>query len=315
MSNFEKYLNNNQERKVELSLPFLAKYLSKATGDQIRVLLAYDFLEKAGHKMNYDILADLLETTSQKVEKAIEYWIREGIIFPFGEKQTGDQEYTSEIEINEKEGDLLTEQMMIIMEIGMGRELSTYEISVLSDIIYEYHFDFPLMSFLFEYCIIRKKNSFSYMKKVAESWYRKDILTALDAEHYVEGYSSIVSKVSKSFGIHNRMLADVELRYVEKWIESKYSEEFITEACERTILHIGKSSFQYADCILKRWEKAGLKTLSDIKKYDKIHKNINSSAKGVTISAGKKSNFFHNFKEREYDYDALERTLMNKNKS
>ena len=89
------------------------------------------------------------------------------------------------------------------------------------------------------------------------------------------------------------------------------------------LLYTSNPSFQYADKILSDWQKAGVRGLADIKDLDakrtaareesgesrekrlqKYDSGVSSARQG---SGARKntSNQFHNFKQRDTDYDAL----------
>lgn len=162
-------------------------------------------------------------------------------------------------------------QMIIFSEIYLGRNLTTREISELIEIEKVCHFDFPLLHFLFDYCINKKKCNFTYMRKVAINWKERGITTLADAEYAVSTYAELAAAVSSAFGISNRMLASAELHFVEEWVNQKIAKELVVEACNRTILHTSKASFPYANKILENWRLAGVNKLSDLNLIDEVH--------------------------------------------
>ena len=95
------------------------------------------------------------------------------------------------------------------------------------------------------------------------------------------------------------------------------------EACSRTITAIHNPSFQYADKILAEWSKAGVKRMEDIEALDarrfaysqeqiqakerRLHTYAAAGQAARQEVSGRKGapNQFHNFKQRDTDYDAL----------
>ena len=84
----------------------------------------------------------------------------------------------------------------------------------------------------------------------------------------------------------------------------------------RTINAIHTPSFQYADSILTDWKKAGVKTLADVKgmdarraeranNADKRFRSYGNAVNNAQNNRKSSSNQFHNFKQRDTDYDAL----------
>ncbi len=104
---------------------------------------------------------------------------------------------------------------------------------------------------------------------------------------------------------------------MEKWFKDYgFDRELVLEACSRTINAIHTPSFQYADSILTDWKKAGVKTLADVKGMDARRaeraqngavKRLQSYGNGAAAQNNRKTsqNQFHNFKQRDTDYDAL----------
>ena len=71
------------------------------------------------------------------------------------------------------------------------------------------------------------------------------------------------------------------------------------------------ADFRYVEGILKDWKKCGVKHLDDIKKLDEAYKEEQKS-KGRTSGASQtdkkrtvKNNKFHNFEQRDADYEDL----------
>ena len=89
----------------------------------------------------------------------------------------------------------------------------------------------------------------------------------------------------------------------------KFSRAVVLEACKRTINRTHEPSFPYTDKILTSWRDAGVKKLSDIDALDE--KPVSAPAK-QTRSAGRNtsSNRFNNFPQRKYDYEQLEKELL-----
>ena len=109
---------------------------------------------------------------------------------------------------------------------------------------------------------------------------------------------------------------------MDKWFRDYgFTREVVLEACNRTITAIHNPSFQYADKILADWKKAGIRVLGDLKELDArrmADKEQNAQARdkrlqkydtGVSSQGGRTRkgapNQFHNFEQRDTDYDAL----------
>lgn len=180
-----------------------------------------------------------------------------------------------------------------------------------------------LLEYLVEYCVQNGHTSIRYIETVATSWHERGIRTALEAKEYAAGYNKDSFAVMKAFGLNSRKPAAPEQKLIDKWFrEYGFSRDVVVEACSRTITAIHNPSFQYADKILTDWKAAGVRGMSDIGQLDARRaaaREDNAQAKerrlqryetgvsAVQQGGGRKGapNQFHNFKQRDTDYDAL----------
>ena len=174
-----------------------------------------------------------------------------------------------------------------------------------------------LLEYLAEYCAQNGHTSVRYLETVALSWHEKGIRTALEAQEYSTSYTKDAFAVMKAFGLNSRKPAVPEQKLMEKWFKDYgFDRELVLEACSRTINAIHTPSFQYADSILTDWKKAGVKTLADVKgmdarraeranNADKRFRSYGNAVNNVQNNRKSSSNQFHNFKQRDTDYDAL----------
>ena len=204
-------------------------------------------------------------------------------------------------------------EMLCVTETYMGRPLSPTE----SDTVLFWYDRMGLSSdlivYLVEYCLERGHKSIPYMNRVAVNWAERGISTVEEAKESAASFESRSSVVAVEFGISDRGLTPTERGFLEKW-QSQYgfSQELIREACRRTILKTGRPSFQYADTILKSWQKEGAYSLEKIRTLDEEHKQQAAQTKKTKKSASqtKKGDRFHNFSEHGYDYGMIQNLLI-----
>ena len=109
-------------------------------------------------------------------------------------------------------------------------------------------------------------------------------------------------------GTKNRGPAAAEKEYIDRWLdEYGFHIAIITEACNRTITQTHEASFPYTDKILKDWRKKGVHHLEDIITLDSERARRKKTAAPKNVSANK----FNNFHQRDYDFDQLEKQLLN----
>lgn len=203
------------------------------------------------------------------------------------------------------------QQLLFVAEQYLGKTLST---SNTDKILYFYDilkFSAELIEYLIEYCVSKGHPSMRYIETVALAWAEKGITTVEQAKLESSLYHQEYYAVLKALGITNRAPVESEIRLMNVWLkEYGFSLELITQACSRTILQTGQSSFQYTDKILSDWKQKGVTSLKDIEKLDLAHqrkKNLRTSARSNAAAA----NRFNNFPQRDYDFTDYEKRLLN----
>ncbi len=209
-----------------------------------------------------------------------------------------------------------TKQLFVIVQQYTGKTLNQMDLRILLFWLDELHFPNELIYFLIDYCISRHHNNINYMNKVAINWAENGVQTVEDARRYNETYNELTTAVMRSFGLSGRTLGEKELAYVTTWSRTYgFDKDIIAEACNRTLLATHQASFEYADSILTKWFKKGVKKLVDVGPLDAQHQK-RVSAKASSTSASNSStngskNRFNNFDQRSYNDAALEAALTN----
>lgn len=200
-------------------------------------------------------------------------------------------------------------ELLYISQTYLGKTFSSTETNT---ILYFYDglgFPIDLIEYLIEYCVSNGHKAMKYIEKVALNWAKENITTVDMAKAKMASMKGNSYPIMKAFGLSGRNLAQTEQEFVIKWTdEYGFPLDMILDACNRTIKSIHQPSFQYADSILQRWRKNGVKTLADVKTLDAIHE---TKAKETVASKPVATNSFNNFStQRDYDYAALERDLL-----
>ena len=152
-----------------------------------------------------------------------------------------------------------------------------------------------------------------YIETVAISWYEQGIDTIEKAKEAMVIYNKNYYAVMKAFGISNRNPGPAEATFIKKWLEEYcFDLAIILEACNRTLAAISQPSFPYADSILARWKKSQVHTLDDVKALDNqfISSKKNSPRPVKEQQTSSAPNRFHNFEQREYNYQDLEQQFI-----
>lgn len=236
------------------------------------------------------------------------------------EKNVPKQRQFTTTELSTLTSDEDIKELLYISQTYLGKTLSSTETNT---ILYFYDglkFPIDLIEYLIEYCVSNGHTAMKYIETVALSWAKENITSVDMAKARMASVKSNSYPIMKAFGLSGRNLATSEQEFVIKWTdEYGFPLDMILDACNRTINTIHQPSFQYADSILQRWLKNGIKTLADVKTLDNIHETkvkepaTKSQMQGNYDYTNKPSgkNSFNSFKtQREYDYTALERDLL-----
>jgi DnaD/phage-associated family protein len=211
-------------------------------------------------------------------------------------------------------------ELFFIAERYLGRTLSSTDINTLLYLYDGLNFSPDLLEYLIESCVSAGHTSIQYIQKVGLNWHKADIRTVEEARNNSQFYNKTYAAVMKAFGINGRNLVPTETGYIDKWTNTYgFSTELIEEALKRTIHATHQPSFPYADSMLDNWRKHNVRSLEDVAKLDSEHEltrkkiaaaNTVANANPAT-NAGSSRNKFNNFKQRSYDYDQLEKMLLN----
>lgn len=321
---------------------FLDEYMPAANGEYVKIYLyLLRCLKSDSKELSVSLIADKFDHTESDVRRALKYWERLKLLrleYDGSKRLTGVQlleqksvpqeqkpqedgsasyEYTPEAKEDSslKHPPLTTEesrQLLFICEQYLGKTLSPSEV----DRILYFHdvlgFSADLIEYLVEYCVSKRHKNLRYIESVALGWHEEGYETVAQAKQQTNTYNKAYFNILKAFGISNRNPVEAEISYMKKWLRDyAFSVELITEACSRTMAAIHQPSFEYADKILSSWKQHKVSALSDLEALDSSYK-----AKSRTETGAKKrvasSNRFHNFRERDYDFQELEKQLINK---
>jgi len=325
---------------------FIDDYMADASGEYVKIYL-YLLRCINGNKNELSIskMADKFEHTEKDIKRALKYWEKmnllrleynpngdlSSICFQNSAKNTSKKDSTSciscqsqtqkpevsirreytldEISDFEKKDDVKT--LFFVAEKYMCHPLTLNDFNT---ILYWYdtlHFSSELVEYLIEYCVENGHSSTRYMDKVAMNWADLGIKTTEQAKQSSSVHNQAYYAVIKSLGINNRNLVPFEMNFIEKWLkEYGFSLDIIAEACKRTIQSIHQPSFEYTDTILNSWKNNKIHHLEDIADLDAAYKKQKKHTLPPTIKSS--NNKFNNFSQRNYNYDQLEKQLLNR---
>lgn len=203
-----------------------------------------------------------------------------------------------------------TEQLIFIMEQYLQKPLSVSDINTVLFLSDRLHFSDDLMDYLVQYCVDRGKKDFRYIEKVALSWAENGVTTPQEAEQHIHKYDKTIYSIMNALGKSNSPTPK-EVEFIKRWTdEYGFETDVIFEACERTVLATENHRFEYADKILSNWKNAEVHHKADIQKIDELYQRKKNAA--VFSRQQSVNNKFNQFKQHDYDFDAIERAILSK---
>lgn len=176
-----------------------------------------------------------------------------------------------------------------------------------------------VIEYLIKYCVSSGKGrNLRYIESVAIDWAEREIDSVEKAEELVKTFNVDYREIMKAIGSSVNNPVEGQINYMKDWL-SKLPLDIIKIACQKTVMATGKPAFEYADSIIQKWYKKGVKKIEDVEKIDfefnrkktENKNNINNSK-----NYAPKVNRFVNYEQRTWDFDALNKLkgeLLDKN--
>lgn len=223
--------------------------------------------------------------------------------------------YSAE-QVNRLSGDEEFSQLLYIAQKYLSKVFTPRDCQVFAYLYDSLKMSTELLEYLVEYCAQNGHSSVRYLETVALNWHSRGIRTPEEAKSFADGFNRDSFSVMRAFGLGDRRPGTAEQKLIEKWFkEYGFTRELVLMACNRTISAIHSPSFQYADRILTDWKNAGVRGKADVEALDEKRaakaqgaggaQGSRTAAKAAPQPQKKPQNQFHNFKQRDTDYDAL----------
>ena len=314
---------------------FLDKYMPAANGEYVKIYLYLLLCLKSNvQELSISLIADKFDRTESDIQRALTYWEKMHLLkLEYDDSKALTSICLAENEANEKHEPGLSlsqpsspsstesttplsqneaKQLLFICEQYLGKTLSSSEVSRIMYFHDTLVFSADLIEYLVEYCVSKQHKSLRYIESVALGWHKSGYRTVSQAKQQTSTYNKAYFTILKSFGISGRNPVEGEILYMNKWLkEWNFSQELIAEACSRTMTTIHQPSFEYADRILGNWKKQNVTRLSELEALDQQHKTVKKSSEKISVKKSSPSSRFHNFQERNYDFQELEKQLIN----
>jgi DnaD/phage-associated family protein len=322
---------------------FINDFMTGANGEFIKVYLyALCQCYLGNSDLSSEVIARHLDMLESDVLKAWKYWDKVGVITLTKPSQAGNVysiQFQCPSKMGEKNQNIALPKKRNKKPVYSPEEISLYiknseEIKLLFRIAEEklarplsYNDTNTIFSFydwlrlpieaiimLLEYCVQIGKRDIRYIEKVAVEWSDKGINTVDKIEQHIKEFEDSkghYKEIMNSLGFY-RNPSKYEKEYMDKWLQTwSLPMEVVLKACEMTI-NIPEPSFPYMDTILEYWKREGVKTLADCDKAIAKFRDGYKTNKLHKQPGGTK-NKFHNFPQRNYDFNDLEQKILEKN--
>lgn len=304
---------------------FIDKYMPKANGKFVKVyLLGLKYCISGELGVNSSIIANKLGLLQSDVMDALNYWKDKKVInlIPIDDagnytiefldltKTKNDDNSNNDVDIDTQLKDSAIKGMIKDIEKLLGRPLSYKEIRMYLSWQNEYNFSPEMILLLIQFCASKYKTDYRYIEKIALGWHDNGIKTVEEAQAYIKKHEDKWVKIKKILtylGMKNTDVMKPQELLFDKWLDKyNFSLDIIYKACDICFERLNKPDFKYIDGILNKWHDANVKTIDDIKSKSHKHYKYNSTYKNSRNS----TSTFNNYKQRDYDYEDLERKLL-----
>ncbi len=324
----------HREQPLTTAVPngFIDNYMTKANGEYVKVYLyLLRSFQDPSSTVSLARLADHFDCTEGDILRALRYWERLQLFrleFDESRKLCGIHFVEAAADAPAAQNGAVAspatvsafcekeevKELVFIAEQYLGRTLNHSDLSTIFFWHKELSLSCELIEYLIESCVSKNHTSLRYMQKIAEDYAAQSIHTIEEAKLYNTQHSAVYFAVVNAFGIRGRHLAPAELAFVNQWsTKMGFSVELICEACARTIRAVHEANFGYTNSILKSWYAQGVKTMEEVAAADAAHAKTQELPKRRSTAAGataNTSNRFINFKQRDNNYDEIQKRLV-----
>ena len=327
--------HDDRDDMTLLSNMFIDDYMKDANDVQIKVFLYLVRMVGAHRAVSISDLADKFNYPEKDVERALKFWEKNMLLRveydehkniiairflsppkkkraesptqpePMAAAYTKPSYTLDELQAFKENEEYA--QLLFVVEQYLGKTLSPTDIKSVFFLTDTLHFSGDLIDYLIQYCVERGKKDFRYIEKVAIGWAEEGITTPKQAARAARRYDKIVYDVMKALG-KNSSPTKSEADYILRWVrEFGFSAELIFEACERTVLSVDSHRFEYCNKILANWKAGGVRHKADIIRLDSAFARKRAGSAGAQSGATLQ---FNQFKQNNYDFEALEREIV-----
>ena len=266
------------EMASEKYLPVLLSDVDKllSVGDGNAALLWLHLLRTGSFSLNRASRA--LKCTEDELRVAAALLRKEGLLRDAPETQEA-PEYTPEDMARRFREDLAYQATVRAVENTLGRTLSGNDLRLLLSVYDYWGLPPEVIMMLLTRCAELARERYGpgrrptmrAVEQEARRWAGLEVRSVDDAERLIrqdKEHASLLGRVQKLLGIHDRRLSPSERDYVERWLDWGFSPDALAIAYDRTVVSTGRLTWKYMDKMLESWSRAGLLTPEQIEAKD-----------------------------------------------
>lgn len=310
-----------KKREITVSDVFINEYMPDANGNYVKVYLLGLSQCTLDKPMSHKEMADKLSIIESDVIRAWNYWAEKGVVLFDGENvefadlsakkrapviETKPAYTPEEIFVCARANKELSDMFSTIEKI-LQKPLSSTDLTVVFSLYDYYRMSLDVIPMLITYCVKNNKKSMRQIEKTAATWVDKGISTVEDVERYLkraEEYANAINKLKNAMGVIDRNFSPAEIKCINSWLyDYKMSFEMIIYAYDICISNTKELSVKYMNKVIKNWYENGIFSVKQAKQ------TVFSGSSDLKTSRAVPTKFT-NFDQRDFDYDAFEKSSM-----
>lgn len=305
---------NQQLMSTPLPNFFIDNYMAAATPIfSLLYIYMYKKCMFGQERLNLHEVASKFNILDADVLNALAYWQAKNLI---SYKKNGDDifveflvpkvtrkkfdalpSYTMQ-ELNLYKNDSKIKELFDFAQESFGRYLTYSDLNAVFG-FYDYlRLPLDVIQILIAYCADNGHRNLPYIEKVAMDWAAEQIDSVQKAEEKILGMNELFYKVKKALAVSN--LNDKQREFFLDWQKNfSMPDELIVEACNVTMMSIGRPNYKYIKSVLTTWHENNIRTLEQAKDF-----KLNLGAKKTKPD---RKNKFANFEQRNWNFEEIER--------
>lgn len=265
------YILREKETAVSLPTKRVDRLIARGDGD---AALLYLFLSRADGAVTPQQVSERLRWNEARFDAAERTLQQLGLLDGGGAAVEPAEErsvYTADDLAGMLEGDGVFCALVEQVEQRLGKKLKTADLQILAGLYDELRLPPDVIYLLVNHCIDRMERRYGagrrptmrQIEKEGYYWVQQGIFDQQKAAQYIKEQNRRRSQTAaylRVLQISGRSAVESEERYINEWMEKKFSPELVALAYDQTIFYKKELNWRYLNAVLRRWEENGWRT-------------------------------------------------------